>query len=384
MAVEPLSRSTASSGGALLDFEKPLAKVEQEIVDLEGRQAQTGRDESSAIRRLRADLATLTKRTYAKLTPWQTVMVARHPRRPLTTDYIRMIFGDFCELYGDRQFRNDPAIITGFARLAGHKVLLVGHNKGKNTTERLTTNFGMAHPEGYRKALAKMQLAAKFRLPVVCLIDTAGAFPGVGAEERGIAGAIAVNLMELSRLPTPIVCVVIGEGGSGGALGIGVGDRVAMFEHSYYSVISPEGCAAILFKTGDEAQSAAGKLRLTSAELSKIGVIDDIIPEPLGGAHRDSEAAATSLERYLNDTLRRLKRTRTETLLQKRYERLRKVGGAFDSLAAKGRRQTSKSTDGNGRSGAGNGKKANGVPIVASKKRAPARRVVQPAKRASK
>ena len=366
----PVSPGPAgSNGGGQLEFERPLAKVEQAIAELESRQVRTGQDQSRSIRRLRAELASMTKKTYAKLTPWQTVMVARHPRRPLVPDYLRAIFGDYCELSGDRQFRDDPAIMTGFARIGGHKVLVIGQNKGKTTAERLTTNFGMTHPEGYRKALAKAKLAAKFSLPVVCLIDTAGAFPGVGAEERGIAGAIAVNLMEFSRLPTPIVCVVIGEGGSGGALGIGVGDRVAMFEHAYYSVISPEGCAAILFKTGDEARAASEKLQLTSASLKKLGLVDDVIPEPLGGAHRNPAEAAARLERYLTDTLRELGRPRTETLLKRRYERLRRMGSFF------ARAETASKPSRPAR-----GRKTNGVKVVSQSKPAKPRRPAVPAK----
>jgi acetyl-CoA carboxylase carboxyl transferase subunit alpha len=372
--------SAGGNGGGLLEFERPLAKVEQEITDLEARQVSTGEDQSRSIRRLRSELASMTKRTYAKLTPWQTVQVARHPQRPLVTDYIRSIFGDFCELHGDRQFRDDPALMTGFARIGGHKVLLIGQNKGKNTTERLSTNFGMVHPEGYRKALAKAKLAAKYSLPVVCLIDTAGAFPGVGAEERGISGAIAVNLLEFSRLPTPVVCVVIGEGGSGGALGIGVGDRTAMFEHAYYSVISPEGCAAILFKTGDQAQAAAEKLKLTSASLKKLGVIDDVIPEPLGGAHRNPAEASARLERYLTDTIRDLSRTRTETLLARRYERLRRMGSYFEraTTATEKKPHVTKGAAANGRRS--NDRRANGVTVVSATRQAKTRRPVTPAK----
>jgi len=275
----------------------------------------------------------MTRRLYSHLTPWETVLVARHARRPLAPDYIRMFVRDFCELHGDRGFRDDRAIITGFGRVGPHKVMLIAHNKGRDTKERIACNFGCAHPEGYRKALLKMRLAAKYRLPVVCVIDTQGAYPGIGAEERGISQAIAVNLMEMSRLRTPIVCVVIGEGGSGGALGIGVGDRVAMFEHAFYSVISPEGCAAILWKSADYRQQAAEALKLTAKELKKLGIIDEIIPEPLGGNHQDPQAAAAALEAYLVETLRDLKRVRPDSLLKQRYERIRAWGSFFESPA---------------------------------------------------
>lgn len=275
------------------------------------------------------------KRMYSHMTAWETVLVARHQQRPLVTDYIRLIFRDFAELHGDRQFGDDRALITGFARIGAHKVMLIGHNKGKDTKERLACNFGCAHPEGYRKALAKMKLAAKFKLPVICLIDTQGAFPGIEAEERGISQAIAVNLMEMSRLPTPIVCVVIGEGGSGGALGIGVGDRVAMLEYSVYSVISPEGCAAILWKTGEQFKRAAESLKLTSRDLKMLGIIDEVIPEPLGGAHTDPEQAARYLERFLIDSLCDLKRLEVATVLKRRYERLRGLGSFFETQAVR-------------------------------------------------
>jgi acetyl-CoA carboxylase carboxyl transferase subunit alpha len=330
LGIQPTA-ATAGSQNGYLDFEKPLARIEQEIAELERRQAETGRDFSSDIKAMRSRLLSMTRRTYGKLTPWETVQVARHPRRPLLRDYIGYIFQDFCELHGDRCYGDDAAIMTGFARLGGTKVLLVGHHKGRDTAERIKCNFGCAHPEGYRKALRAMHLAEKFNLPIISLIDTQGAFPGDGAEARGIAQAIAVNLMEMSRLRTPIIGVVIGEGGSGGAIGIGVGDRVAMLEHAFYSVISPEGCAAILWKSGEHAKLAAEALKLTSRELKKLNVIDDVIAEPLGGAHRDPEAMAESLEKWLTTTLRELKRCRVETLLKRRYARLRSLGSCFES-----------------------------------------------------
>lgn len=320
-----------AGGNGYLDFEKPLARIEQEVAELEKRQVETGRDFSSDIQEMRARLLSMTKRTYGKLTPWETVQVARHPRRPLLRDYIDMIVKDFCELHGDRCFGDDPAMMTGLGRIGGIKCLVVGHHKGRNTTERIKCNFGCAHPEGYRKSLVKMKFAEKFGLPVVCLIDTQGAYPGDQAEMRGIAQAIAVNMMEMSRLRTPIACVIIGEGGSGGAIGIGVGDRMAMFEHSFYSVISPEGCAAILFKTGERAKEAAEALRLTSRELKRLNIIDEIISEPMGGAHRDPLVAAENLEKWLVGTLRDLKRVRVETLLKRRYAKLRNLGNFFQS-----------------------------------------------------
>jgi acetyl-CoA carboxylase carboxyl transferase subunit alpha len=325
-----------------LEFEKPLLRIEQDIALLEVEQEQTGRNLSDDIKQQRARLVAKTKRVYSHLTPWETVLVARHAHRPLITDHIRNIVEDFCELHGDRAFGDDPALVTGFGRIGGHKVMVVGHNKGKDTKERVNCNFGCAHPEGYRKSLQKMKLAAKFKLPVVCLIDTQGAFPGIGSEERGISTAIAVNMLEMSRLATPIVCVVIGEGGSGGALGIGVGDRVAVFDHSFYSVISAEGCAAILWKTHEQRERAAESLRFTARDLKKLGIIDDIIPEPLGGAHRDPQEASRSLEKYIIQTLRELKRPKVETLLKRRYDRFRNIGNFFDAPAEQPKPRTRK------------------------------------------
>lgn len=324
-------RVSAPVGGGFLEFEKPLQRIEQDVRLLEIESAERGTDLSAEIKQQKARLAAKTKRIYSHLTAWETVQVARHPQRPLVTDHIRNIAADFCELHGDRTFGDDRAIITGLARIGGHKVLIVGHNKGKDTKERLACNFGCAHPEGYRKALAKMKLAEKFKLPVVCLIDTQGAYPGIGSEERGIGPAIAVNMMEMSQLRTPIVCVVIGEGGSGGALGIAVGDRIAMFEHSFYSVISAEGCAAILWKTAEQRQRAAEALKFTAPDLRKLDIVDDVLAEPLGGAHRDPEKASATLEKYLADTLRELKRRKTDTLIKRRYERFRNMGNFFDA-----------------------------------------------------
>jgi acetyl-CoA carboxylase carboxyl transferase subunit alpha len=323
--------TAAASAGAFLEFEKPLIRIQQEIDEIARLQRETGRDLSVEMKQLRTNLKTALKRIYANLTPWETVQVARHPKRPLSTDYIRTVFRDFCELHGDRTFSDDRAMVTGFARIGRHRVMLIGHDKGKDIKQRMACNFGCAHPEGYRKALQKMKLAEKYGLPVVCMIDTQGAYPGIGAEERGIAYAIATNLMEMARLRVPIVAVVIGEGGSGGALGVGVADRVAMFQNSFYSVISPEGCAAILWKTADKRKHAAEALRLTSRELLKLDVIDHVIPEPLGGAHREPEAAGANLERFLVSALDDLTRLTVDSLVAKRQERVRRWGSFFES-----------------------------------------------------
>lgn len=321
----------AAANVGFLEFEAPLARIHHDIEQMEREARVTGRDLSADVEQQTSRFAQTLRKLYTSLAPWETVQVARHPKRPLLPDYIQRICRDFCELSGDRLYGNDHAIITGFARIGGHKVMLVGHNKGRDLKERIKCNFGCAHPEGYRKALAKMKLAEKFGLPIVCLIDTQGAYPGIGSEERGIASAIAVNMFEMSRLRTPIVCAVIGEGGSGGALGIGVGDRVAMLQHAFYSVISPEGCAAILWKTGEKAKLAAEALHLTARSLKSLDIIDQIIPEPAGGAHRFPDTAAENLETYIGDALRDLKRLKIETILKRRYDRFRHIGGFFTS-----------------------------------------------------
>lgn len=314
----------------MLEFEKPIAKMEHEIQRLEATQAESGRDYSEIIRGIRLQLDAALRTAFEKLTPWETVVVARHPKRPLVRDYIRLLCKDFCELHGDRLNGDDRAIITGFARLAGHRVMLIGQHKGRDTREKIEANFGCAHPEGYRKALQKMQLAAKFNVPIVCLIDTPGAYPGVEAEERGIARAIAVNLAEMSTLPVPIVAAVIGEGGSGGALGIAVADQVGVMANAYYSVISPEGCAAILWKSGEHAAKAADALQLTPRELLRLKLIDAVIDEPLGGAHRDPEAAARSLESWIGAALREVRKLKPQALINRRYDRLRQLGSYFE------------------------------------------------------
>tara|TARA_R110002073_G_scaffold118918_5_gene259462 strand:- start:445367 stop:446416 length:1050 start_codon:yes stop_codon:yes gene_type:complete len=271
------------------------------------------------------------KKAYKKLSPWNTVRVARHPNRPQTRDYIDLMCRDFCELSGDRRFGDDPALVTGFGRIGGRKCLIVGHQKGKDTHAKLACHFGCAHPEGYRKALAKMKIAEKFGLPIVTFVDTPGAYPGLGAEERGQAEAIAKNLLEMSRIRVPIVSIVIGEGGSGGALGIAVSDRVAMLAYSWYSVISPEGCAAILWKQANEQTNtaAADSLKLTALDNLELGIIDSVIDEPLGAAHRDHNQAAANIEAWITSQLDELSAMSEEVLLDARYERFRKLG-SFD------------------------------------------------------
>ena len=318
--------SASATPRHILAFEQPLARLEQQITELETLQAHKEMDCSSELRQLRENYTSLLKKTYDNLSAWEVVQVARHPQRPFFTDYISFLCHDFREIHGDRLFGDDPAIRCGLARLGGHKVMLIGHHKGKNTKERLQCNFGMANPEGYRKALRAMKIAEKFHLPVVTLVDTAGAYPGIGAEERGQAESIARNLMEMARLQTPIVTVITGEGGSGGALGIAVADRVAMMEYAWYSVISPEGASAILFKGNEMAPQMAESLKLTSGHLKRLGIIDAIIREPLGGAHRDPYAAAHALDQYLAKTLRDLKRCKIENTLERRYERFRNLG----------------------------------------------------------
>ncbi|MGA3066668.1 MAG: acetyl-CoA carboxylase carboxyltransferase subunit alpha [Tepidisphaeraceae bacterium] len=321
------SNGTAAKGPRhLLEFEKPLGKLEGQIQELEALQQQKQIDYSKEIRQLRTNLTSLLRKTYDNLTAWETVQVSRHPQRPQFRDYIDMICPEFRELHGDRHFGDDPTMLCGLARLGGHKVVLIGQHKGRDTKERVKCFFGSAHPEGYRKALRCMKLAEKYGLPVVTLIDTPGAYPGIGAEERGQAESIARNLMEMSRLRTPILSVVLGEGCSGGALGIGVADRVAMMEFGWYSVISPEACSAILFKDNSGASELAESLKLTSGPLKQLGIIDAVINEPLGGAHRDPHTAAHNLEQFIAKSLRELKRFKTENLLEKRYEKYRNLG----------------------------------------------------------
>ena len=314
-----------ASASFQLPFEQPIYELEEQIRDLEGIEPRTP-ELREQIRALRKQLTETMRSIYKNLDEWETVRVARHPDRPMFTDYVDLVFDEFVELHGDKFFGDDRALRTGFAKLDEFKVMLVGHHKGKTLKERNECFFGCAHPEGYRKAMEKMHVAAKYGLPIVTLIDTPGAYPGIGAEERGQAQVIAQSMLEMSRLATPIVCVVIGEGGSGGALGIGVGDRVAVLEYSYYSVISPEGCAGILWKSHDFAPQAAKALKITSKHLSELGVVDDVVEEPLGGAHRDHHQMATRLKMYLVKTLRELARLSPDELLAQRYEKFRKMG----------------------------------------------------------
>lgn len=312
---------------ARLPFEKEIYALEDLLSSLEVKEG-SDISNSEEIRRIRKEVASLKKVKFGNLTSWETVLVSRHPDRPQMMDYVEMIFDDFIELHGDRAFGDDRALRTGFARIGEHRVLLVGHQKGHTLPERRECMYGCAHPEGYRKALKNMKLAEKFGLPIICLIDTPGAFPGIGAEERGQSSLIAANILEMSCLKTPVICVVIGEGGSGGALGIGVGDKVCMLEFSYYSVISPEGCAGILWKAATEITKpiAADALKLTSKELSKLGIVDAVIPEPLGGAHRNPKEMANSLKSYLLRYLAELLQLPVAELLEKRYQKFRNMG----------------------------------------------------------
>lgn len=309
-----------------LDFERPLAALEQQIAQIESQGAESDLDMSAELGELRRTHANMLEKIYGNLTAWQTVRVARHPARPQSVDYIKQFVRDFCELHGDRRFGDDQAIMTGFGRIASHKVMWIAHRKGKDTPQRVACNFGCAHPEGYRKALRAMKLAEKFGVPVVSLVDTPGAYPGIGAEERGQAEAIAVNLREMSRLRTPILSVVIGEGGSGGALGLAVADRVAMMENAWYSVISPEGCAAILWKSGEKAQQAAEALKLRARDNLKLRTVDAVIDEPLGGAHRDPIKAGQNLQQWIDQNLSDLRQLAIDALLEKRWHRWRRMG----------------------------------------------------------
>ena len=316
-----------------LPFEKPIHGLEQQLEQLEQQPNPTAAT-LEAIRTMRAEIQKMRREIFENLDPADVVKVARHIERPHTRDYLELAFDEFVELHGDRAFGDDRAILTGFARIEGYKVMFVGQQKGRTLKERNECNYGCAHPEGYRKALQKMELAAKHKVPIVCLIDTPGAYPGIGAEERGQSYAIAVNLREMAMLPTPIVCVVIGEGGSGGALGIGIGDHVAMLQFGYYSVISPEGCAGILWKSVTHADKAARALKFTGKDLLSFGVIDEVIPEPLGGAHRDHRQTAATLKNAIVKQLRSLSTLSTETLLERRYQKFRKIGQFLEAPVA--------------------------------------------------
>ncbi len=309
-----------------LDFEKPLLELERQIEELKRVGEERDIDVAEELKLLQGKLDSLREEIYRSLTPMQRVSVARHPRRPYTLDYLHTIFTDFVELHGDRLFRDDLAIVGGWARLSGTSVMVIGHQKGRDTRENLKRNFGMPHPEGYRKALRLMKLAARYHAPVITLIDTPGAYPGLGAEERGQSEALATNILEMAVLPTPIVAVVIGEGGSGGALALGVSDRVLMFENSVYSVISPEGCAAILWKDASQRERAAEALKLTSSDLLSFNIIDEIIPEPLGGAHQDPDAAGEALRDSLIRHVMELRKIRPEKLVRRRAEKYAAMG----------------------------------------------------------
>lgn len=309
-----------------LEFEKPILELEKKIQELTSFATEKKIDLSSDVKRLEEKLDQLKKQIYSNLTAWQKVQIARHPQRPYTQDYISMIMTDFIELHGDRLFSDDKAIIAGFAKIDNQKIVVMGQQKGRDTKENLARNFGCAHPEGYRKALRIMQIAQDYSLPVVIFIDTPGAYPGIGAEERGQAQAIATNLREMTHIKTPIIATVIGEGGSGGALGIAVADRVCVLENAYYSVISPEGCAAILWKSGAKAPDAAEVLKLTGNDLLKMGIIDEVIPEPLGGAHRDPKKTAQNLKETLLKHLKTLKSLDKDKLIELRYKKFRGMG----------------------------------------------------------
>jgi acetyl-CoA carboxylase carboxyl transferase subunit alpha len=312
-----------------LDFEKPLAELEARIADV--RRAGGPRAEAEAAE-LEERLRRLQKKVFDRLTPWQRVQLARHPRRPYTLDFIRLLTDDFVELHGDRLFGDDHAIVGGLARFDERSVVIIGHQKGRDTKEKLFRNFGMPHPEGYRKALRLMQLGEKFGKPVLTFIDTPGAYPGIGAEERGQAEAIARNLRAMAGLETPIVAIVTGEGGSGGALALGVADRVFMLEHAIYSVISPEGCAAILWEDAKRAREAAEVLRITAPDLLKLGVVDAVIPEPPGGAHRSWERAADEVRGAIRSALGELRELSRDELVQRRYSKFRRMGVFEETL----------------------------------------------------
>jgi len=319
-------RSKGDTTASGMAFERPIREIESQLAELQEINQRTNLDLSSEVDALKKRLSAEIQRIYANLTAWERVNVARHTDRPVVTDYVEKILDDFIELHGDKVFGDDKAILTGLARIGERRFLLVGHRKGRTTKERMAFNFGCAHPEGYRKALRKMRLAAKLKIPIVCLINTPGAYPGIGAEERGQAAAIAENILEMLELETPILVLVIGEGGSGGALGIGIGDRILMMEHSYYSVISPEGCAAILWKDGERTPDAAESLRLTAPDLLRHGLIDGIVPEPPGGAHRAPAEAAASVRKVLLDELEALARIPVGELLERRRRKFRHAG----------------------------------------------------------
>jgi len=305
-------------------FEAPILQIRRQIEELSAMEAEPARQ--AEIAALEQELTKVSREIYSNLTPWQKTLVARHPQRPYTLDVVAQLFEDFTEIHGDRNFADDPAIVAGFARFRGDACCIIGHQKGRNTKEKVLRNFGQPRPEGFRKALRVMKLAEKFKLPIFSFIDTQGAYPGVGAEERGQAEAIAVNLREMAALRVPIIVTIIGEGGSGGALAIGVGDRVLMLEHAVYSVISPEGCAAILWKNSAAAPDAAQAMKITAKDLKGFGIIDEIVPEPVGGAHADPGKAGELLAPYLERALRDLQKLKPALLGEERYKKFRKMG----------------------------------------------------------
>jgi acetyl-CoA carboxylase carboxyl transferase subunit alpha len=314
-----------------LEFEQPIAELEARIDELRYVQSESAVDISEEIDRLSQKSQQLTKDIYARLTPWQVTQIARHPLRPYTMDYVTEAFTDFEELHGDRAFADDLSIVGGLARLNGQPCMVIGHQKGRDTKERAARNFGMARPEGYRKALRLMKLAEKFRLPVFTFVDTPGAYPGIGAEERGQSEAIGRNIFEMAQLEVPIISTIIGEGGSGGALAISVADQVLMLQFSVYSVISPEGCASILWKTAERASDAAEALGITAHRLKALGLVDKIVNEPVGGAHRNTKQMASQVKRALTEALRQVADLKTKDLLQRRYERLQSYGRFTDT-----------------------------------------------------
>jgi acetyl-CoA carboxylase carboxyl transferase subunit alpha len=308
-----------------LPFERPIIELEEKLAALEAL-ADPDLETKDRIRKMRVEIVRLKREIFDKLDPWETVLVARHPDRPHTSDYLELIFDEFVELHGDRSFGDDRAILTGLAKLEERRVIFIGQQKGRTFKEREVTLNGSPNPEGYRKALLRMRMAEKYHLPVICFIDTPGAYPGIGAEERGQAYQIALNLREMSRIAAPIICVVIGEGGSGGALGIGIGDHIAMLQHTYYSVISPEGCAGILWKDSKYKDKAARALKFTSKDLQRLGVVDEVISEPLGAAHRDHRQTAMLLKAVLMRNLKELLVLPVKQLLDRRYDKFRRMG----------------------------------------------------------
>jgi acetyl-CoA carboxylase carboxyl transferase subunit alpha len=317
-----------------LNFEKPILELERKIEELKKFTSSENINLHSERERLKQKLEKLKQEIFDNLTPWQRVQIARHPQRPYTLDYIGMIMHDFVEIHGDRAFADDKAIICGLAKIDKHKICIIGHQKGRDTNENLKRNFGSANPEGYRKAMRVMRLAEKFNLPVITFIDTPGAYPGIGAEERGQAEAIAYNLREMASVRVPIIVFVIGEGGSGGALGIGVGDRICVLQNSYYSVISPEGCAAILWKDRARSDEAAKALKLTAKDLLDFGIIDVIVPEPLGGAHRDPHVAADNIKNIILSSIKDLSAASKDDMVEARYEKFRRMGRFIDPAKA--------------------------------------------------